>query len=142
MRPEERSSTTTTAAPSATSSSDSSASHSANETSRSGSSPTWRAMALAVAEAKYRAVLDEVDEQKAIVGTRQAELALARQSRADSTIRAPFDGVVQQRRVAPGTYLDVADPIKSEWNLEVSSAGIDRPLTRAKDWNRFAGHVD
>jgi ribosome maturation factor RimP len=25
--------------------------------------------------------------------------------------------------------------------LEVSSAGIDRPLTRAKDWERFAGHV-
>jgi ribosome maturation factor RimP len=25
--------------------------------------------------------------------------------------------------------------------LEVSSAGIDRPLTRVKDWNRFAGHV-
>jgi len=23
----------------------------------------------------------------------------------------------------------------------VSSAGIDRPLTRAKDWERFAGHV-
>ena len=27
------------------------------------------------------------------------------------------------------------------WSLEVSSAGIDRPLTRAKDWNRFAGHL-
>ena len=37
--------------------------------------------------------------------------------------------------------LDVEDPIKGEWTLEVSSAGIDRPLTRAKDWNRFAGHV-
>ena len=37
--------------------------------------------------------------------------------------------------------LDVEDPIKGEWVLEVSSAGIDRPLTRAKDWNRFAGHV-
>jgi ribosome maturation factor RimP len=24
--------------------------------------------------------------------------------------------------------------------LEVSSPGIDRPLTRRKDWNRFAGH--
>jgi ribosome maturation factor RimP len=23
----------------------------------------------------------------------------------------------------------------------VSSAGIDRPLTRIKDWNRFAGHL-
>jgi ribosome maturation factor RimP len=42
---------------------------------------------------------------------------------------------------AIGALLDVADPIKGEWSLEVSSAGIDRPLTRAKDWNRFAGHV-
>ncbi len=40
-----------------------------------------------------------------------------------------------------GAVLDVADPIRGEWTLEVSSAGIDRPLTRAKDWNRFAGHV-
>jgi ribosome maturation factor RimP len=40
-----------------------------------------------------------------------------------------------------GAVLDVEDPIRGEWTLEVSSAGIDRPLTRAKDWNRFAGHV-
>ena len=40
-----------------------------------------------------------------------------------------------------GAVLDVEDPIKGEWMLEVSSAGIDRPLTRAKDWNRFAGHL-
>jgi len=42
---------------------------------------------------------------------------------------------------AVGAVLDVADPIRGEWTLEVSSAGIDRPLTRAKDWNRFAGHL-
>ena len=36
---------------------------------------------------------------------------------------------------------DVEDPIPTAWNLEVSSAGIDRPLTRPKDWNRFAGHL-
>jgi ribosome maturation factor RimP len=42
---------------------------------------------------------------------------------------------------AIGAVLDVEDPIRGEWNLEVSSAGIDRPLTRAKDWNRYAGHV-
>ncbi|MGG5810772.1 ribosome maturation factor RimP [Falsiroseomonas sp. CW058] len=42
---------------------------------------------------------------------------------------------------AVGAILDVADPIRGEWMLEVSSAGIDRPLTRAKDWNRFAGHL-
>ncbi|HET6308680.1 MAG TPA: ribosome maturation factor RimP [Rhodopila sp.] len=37
--------------------------------------------------------------------------------------------------------IDVDDPIPGAWNLEVSSAGIDRPLTRVKDWNRFAGHL-
>ncbi|MBB5374201.1 ribosome maturation factor RimP [Acidocella aromatica] len=35
--------------------------------------------------------------------------------------------------------LDVEDPIDSAWTLEVSSAGIDRPLTRVKDFNRYAG---
>ena len=39
------------------------------------------------------------------------------------------------------SVFDVEDPIPGAWNLEVSSAGIDRPLTRAKDWNRFAGHL-
>lgn len=37
--------------------------------------------------------------------------------------------------------LDVEDPIPGAWSLEISSAGIDRPLTRIKDWNRFAGHL-
>ncbi len=35
--------------------------------------------------------------------------------------------------------LDVEDPITSAWTLEVSSAGIDRPLTRTKDFVRYAG---
>ncbi len=42
---------------------------------------------------------------------------------------------------AVGAVLDVNDPIPGAWTLEVSSAGIDRPLTRPKDWARFAGHL-
>ncbi len=42
---------------------------------------------------------------------------------------------------AVGAVLDVDDPIPGAWTLEVSSAGIDRPLTREKDWNRFSGHM-
>jgi len=42
---------------------------------------------------------------------------------------------------ALGAVIDVADPISGEWQLEVSSAGIDRPLTRRKDWVRYAGHL-
>jgi ribosome maturation factor RimP len=35
--------------------------------------------------------------------------------------------------------LDVADPIDSAYRLEISSPGIDRPLTRRADYERFAG---
>ena len=42
---------------------------------------------------------------------------------------------------AVGAVLDVDDPLPGQWTLEVSSAGIDRPLTRLKDWQRFAGHL-
>ena len=41
---------------------------------------------------------------------------------------------------ALGAVLDVDDPMPGAWTLEISSAGIDRPLTRPKDWERFAGH--
>jgi len=36
--------------------------------------------------------------------------------------------------------LDVEDPIDREYHLEVSSPGIDRPLVRARDFQRFLGH--
>ena len=35
---------------------------------------------------------------------------------------------------------DEIDPIEGEYALEVSSPGIDRPLTRHQDWARWAGH--
>ena len=35
--------------------------------------------------------------------------------------------------------LDVEDPVSGSYVLEVSSPGIDRPLTRLKDFDRFAG---
>ncbi len=36
--------------------------------------------------------------------------------------------------------LEEADLIESEYALEVSSPGIDRPLTRLSDWERWTGH--
>jgi ribosome maturation factor RimP len=36
--------------------------------------------------------------------------------------------------------MDVEDPIESEYRLEVSSPGIDRPLTRLSDFIDWAGH--
>ena len=36
--------------------------------------------------------------------------------------------------------LDVEDPVEGEYTLEVSSPGIDRPLTRLKDFERWDGY--
>jgi ribosome maturation factor RimP len=41
---------------------------------------------------------------------------------------------------AVGATLDVEDPIVDEYALEVSSPGIDRPLTRLKDFENFEGY--
>jgi ribosome maturation factor RimP len=36
---------------------------------------------------------------------------------------------------------DAADPIDRAYRLEISSPGIDRPLVRRSDFERYAGHV-
>lgn len=72
-----------------------------------------RRAAWEAAQARYYAAQNEVEEQIALVGVRRAELALARQRLADAEIRAPFDGIVQERYVAPGAYLQVSQPVVS-----------------------------
>jgi ribosome maturation factor RimP len=36
---------------------------------------------------------------------------------------------------------DLADPVDRAYRLEISSPGIDRPLVRKSDFDRFAGHL-
>lgn len=36
--------------------------------------------------------------------------------------------------------MDVEDPIQGSYRLEVTSPGLDRPLMKAKDFQRFLGH--
>lgn len=37
--------------------------------------------------------------------------------------------------------LDVADPIEGPYRLEISSPGIDRPLVRKSDFDRYTGYL-
>lgn len=48
------------------------------------------------------------------------------------------DCAAVSRRLSP--LLDAHDPIAGEYRLEVSSAGIDRPLVRPSDFEAWAGH--
>ena len=45
-----------------------------------------------------------------------------------------------QISTAVSASLDVEDPIEDNYHLEVSSPGIDRPLTRLKDFVSFEGY--
>jgi ribosome maturation factor RimP len=57
--------------------------------------------------------------------------------RADGTLTID-DCEAISRALSP--VLDVADPVAQAYQLEVSSPGIDRPLVRRSDFERFAGH--
>jgi ribosome maturation factor RimP len=57
--------------------------------------------------------------------------------RADGTMTVD-DCETVSRALSP--VLDVADPIERAYRLEVSSPGLDRPLVRRSDFERFAGH--
>jgi ribosome maturation factor RimP len=58
--------------------------------------------------------------------------------RPDGTM-AIEDCEAASRALSP--VLDVADPIEGSYRLEISSPGIDRPLVRRSDFDRYAGHV-
>jgi ribosome maturation factor RimP len=57
--------------------------------------------------------------------------------RADGTMTID-DCETISRALSP--ILDVADPVDDAYRLEISSPGIDRPLVRRSDFERFAGH--
>ena len=68
-------------------------------------------------------------------GARRLQIMAERQSDGDINVN-------QCARLsrALSAYLEEADPIDGEYILEVSSPGIDRPLTRLKDFETFEGY--
>lgn len=58
--------------------------------------------------------------------------------RADGADVTVDDCALVSRTVS--ALLDVADPIPGAYELEVSSPGLDRPLTRAKDFQSYRGN--
>jgi ribosome maturation factor RimP len=49
------------------------------------------------------------------------------------------DCELASRTLSPA--LDVADPIEKAYRLEISSPGLDRPLVRKSDFDRYTGHL-
>ncbi len=64
-----------------------------------------------VAQAQLASAINSVNEKIALIRLRTADLEVARQRLQDAVTVAPFDGVVQQRHVAIGSYVQQGDPV-------------------------------
>lgn len=64
-----------------------------------------------VAQARYQDAVEEIRNRQALLSQRRTELSLARQALADTTVVAPFDGLVQERVASVGEYLGAAAPV-------------------------------
>ncbi len=58
-----------------------------------------------VAEGSFQASIEEAQSRQGVLGQRRAELGLAQAQLADSALRAPFDGAIEERRATPGDYV-------------------------------------
>jgi RND family efflux transporter MFP subunit len=66
---------------------------------------------LKTAEARYMSAVNAVREQISLIGVRRAELALAQQQLKDAVIVAPFDALVDAKRVSPGAYVQLGQAV-------------------------------
>src|ERR1700687_93581 len=72
----------------------------------------------------------------ALTGTGRPTLQVMAERRDDASMTVEDCAEISRSISA---LLDVADPIAGAYMLEVSSPGIDRPLVRPEDYDRFAG---
>jgi ribosome maturation factor RimP len=85
--------------------------------------PSLEAMGYSLVRVKY-------------IGSSQPVLQIMAERTADGSMTV--DDCAEVSR-AVSALLDVEDPISGPYSLEVSSPGLDRPLVRLEDFDRFAG---
>jgi RND family efflux transporter MFP subunit len=67
--------------------------------------------AFKVAEGRYQDAYEEVRNRQGILAQRKSELALAQQQLKDTSVVAPLDGIVQEKRASIGEYLAAGAPV-------------------------------
>src|SRR5262245_55634868 len=64
-----------------------------------------------VAEGRYQDAYEEIRNRQGVLAQRRSELALARQQLKDTSVVAPLDGIVQEKRTSVGEYLAAGAPV-------------------------------
>ncbi|HET6975819.1 MAG TPA: efflux RND transporter periplasmic adaptor subunit [Pyrinomonadaceae bacterium] len=64
-----------------------------------------------VAEGRYQDAYEEIRNRQGILAQRRSELDLARQQLKDTSVVAPLDGIVQEKKTSVGEYLAAGAPV-------------------------------
>jgi RND family efflux transporter MFP subunit len=67
--------------------------------------------AYKVAQGRYQDALEEIRNRQGILVQRRSEVAIAKQQLADTSVFAPLDGIVQEKRASVGEYLAASAPL-------------------------------
>lgn len=67
--------------------------------------------AYKVALSRYQDAIEEIRNRQALVAQRRSEVALAKQQLSDTSVVAPIDGIVLEKRASVGEYLAAGAPV-------------------------------
>lgn len=108
-----------------------------------------------VAQSRHKDALEEVRNRQALLAQRLAEVAIAKQQLEETIIRAPFDGIIQERKANVGEYLIVGAPVASVVRSDILRLRLEVPersaslvkenhpvrLTVTGDTNLYLGEI-
>ncbi len=84
-----------------------------------------------VALNRFQDALEEASNRQALLAQRRAEVEIARQQLADTVLRAPFDGAVQERRANVGEYLMAGAPVIALVRVDLLRLRLEVPEREA-----------
>ena len=85
-----------------------------------------------VAESRYQDAIEEVRNRQAVLLQRRSELAIAQQQLIETTLYAPFDGAVRERRASLGEYLNSGAPVATIVRLHPLRLRVEVPEREAQ----------
>ena len=86
-----------------------------------------------VALSRYQDAIEEIRNRQALMAQRRSELSLARQQLADTSVYAPLDGVVQEKRASVGEYLAAGAPVVDIVKMDPLRLRAEVPEREAKN---------
>src|SRR5438132_6786090 len=80
-----------------------------------------------VALSRYQDALEEIRNRQGMLAQRRSEVALAKQQLTDTSVYAPMDGVVQEKKASVGEYLAAGAPLVGVVRIDPLRLRVDVP---------------